>query len=42
MNPISMVTKGILAAPCEDECISDELTGVIEEVEEIAGTIEEC
>ena len=42
MQPIAMVTKGILMAPCEDECISDELSGVIDEVDEISGTIEEC
>ena len=42
MQPIAMVTKGILTQPCEDECASDELTGVIEDVDDIAGTIEEC
>ena len=53
MHPISMVTRGILAQPFEDECISDELFGVLdddvegivgtlEEVEEIVGTIVEC
>lgn len=42
MQPMAVATKGILSVPYEDECSSDELEAVIDEIEDVTGTIEEC